>query len=185
MKRFSTLLTMALMAVLSLTFTSCDEDAYIADTLEGTWKGNMYVSSQFNGRTYDATYTELSFVTDPFRFSSGTGYWVDFYSGGPYDYVANHIRWTVSKGIIYVHFIEEGTDIQIMDYYLDNGYFSGTIYDGHNRVRFRMGHTSSPNWDYYEYGYVGHGYVKRDANFTRSANGTAKAAAPVRFIRAK
>lgn len=38
MKNLKTLLTMAIVALMSLSFTSCDEDADIGDTLYGTWK---------------------------------------------------------------------------------------------------------------------------------------------------
>ena len=80
---------MALVAMMALTLTSCDEDYDIAYTLEGTWRGNMYVSSVYDGYTYDATYTELCFVQDPYRYSSGTGYWIDHYAGdAPWRYVA-------------------------------------------------------------------------------------------------
>ena len=58
MKKMFTMLMMAMMALMALTFTSC-EDEYIANTLEGTWKGNMYISSNWNGRTYDATYSDI------------------------------------------------------------------------------------------------------------------------------
>ncbi len=77
MKKISTLITMTFVALMALSLTSCDEDSGIAYTLEGTWRGNMYVSSAYNGRTYNATYTELCFLRDPFRFSSGKGYWID------------------------------------------------------------------------------------------------------------
>lgn len=43
---------MAFMALMAMTFTSCDEDAEIAYTLEGTWSGNMYVSMEYDGRVY-------------------------------------------------------------------------------------------------------------------------------------
>lgn len=36
MKKLKTLLTMAIVALMSLSFTSCDEDADIGDTLYGT-----------------------------------------------------------------------------------------------------------------------------------------------------
>ena len=45
MKRIAAFMTMTLITVLALTLTSCDEDSEIAYTLEGTWEGNMYVSS--------------------------------------------------------------------------------------------------------------------------------------------
>lgn len=43
MKKFTTLLTMAFIALMSISFTSCDDDSDIAYTLDGTWKGNMLV----------------------------------------------------------------------------------------------------------------------------------------------
>ena len=79
------------------TLTSC-EDERIANTLEGTWSGNMYISTRYDGRVYDATYTEVTFLKNPYAYSSGEGYWVDYYSDAPWDYVANHIEWSVDYG---------------------------------------------------------------------------------------
>ena len=95
------------------TLTSC-EDERIANTLEGTWSGNMYISTRYDGRVYDATYTEVTFLKNPYAYSSGEGYWVDYYSDAPWDYVANHIEWTVDFGTIRVYFVEEGTSIRTM-----------------------------------------------------------------------
>lgn len=157
MKKMYTLWTMVLLAVLSMSFVSCEwnDDDEIAYTLEGTWKGNMYVSSEWDGRTYDATYSEICFLRDPYRYSSGTGYWVDYYSntGWGRNYVANHIEWTVNYRTITVYFVEEGTTLWIENYRLDDAYFEGTIYDGESRVDFRLTHTSSPNWNNYYYGW--------------------------------
>ena len=157
MKKMYTLWTMVLLAVLSMSFTSCewDDDDAIAYTLEGTWKGNMYVSSEWDGRVYDATYSELCFLRDPYRYSSGTGYWVDYYNNAGWgrNYVANHIEWTVYNRTIKVDFLEEGTTLWIEEFSLDDNYFSGTIYDGESRVEFQLTHTSSPNWNNYYYGW--------------------------------
>ena len=46
MKKFTTLLTMAFIALMSISFTSCDDDSDIAYTLDGTWKGNMLVEKR-------------------------------------------------------------------------------------------------------------------------------------------
>ena len=146
MKKLYTLMMMAMMA---LTFTAC-EDEYIADTLEGTWSGKMYVSSYYDGHNYYATRTEITFDIDPFRFTKGSGYWVDYYSGAPWDYVANHISWRVDDGCITVRFIEDGTSVVISDYRLSDEHFSGYIADGDNDVHFSLVHTSSPNWDNYD-----------------------------------
>ena len=68
---------MVLAALMSMTIVSCDDDDDIAYTLEGTWEGDMYIQSSYNGHTYDATYSEICFLKDPYKWSSGDGYWVD------------------------------------------------------------------------------------------------------------
>ena len=147
-KTFKTLATLLWLALISLSFTSC-EDEMIASTLEGTWEGNMYISSEWEGRVYDATYTEIEFLLDPFRYTKGSGYWVDHYRGdAPWQYIACHIDWRVDNGCITVHFREEGTTIRIEDYRLDDNRFSGYIYENGNRISFSLRHTSSPNWEY-------------------------------------
>ena len=147
MKKLYTLMLTALMA---LTFTAC-EDEYIADTLEGTWSGTMFVSTYYDDRDYYATHSEITFSIDPFRFTKGSGYWVDYYSGAPWDYVANHISWRVDNGNIYIHFREDDTSVVIADYHLSDSRFSGYIADGDNDVYFNLVHTSSPNWDNYRH----------------------------------
>lgn len=182
MKKLSTLMTMALVAMMALTLTSCDEDYDIAYTLEGTWRGNMYVSSVYDGYTYDATYTELCFVQDPYRYSSGTGYWIDHYAGdAPWRYVANHTEWKVRDGVIGIHLLEENTYVEIANYRLDANYFYGTIYYDDTKVKFRMNHISSPNWNDYDYGYdCWTGYYAKPAPGVRAASGDAK---PMRVFR--
>lgn len=172
MKKISTLITMTFVALMALSLTSCDEDSGIAYTLEGTWRGNMYVSSAYNGRTYNATCTELCFLRDPFRFSSGTGYWIDHYaSDAPWRYVANHTEWTVRNGVIRIYLVEEDSYVEIANYRLDDNYFDGSIFYGNTVVDFQMNHVSSPNWNNYYYGYDHWiGYYAKPADATRSAN---------------
>jgi len=204
MKKMYTLWTMVLLAVLSMSFTSCewDDDDAIAYTLEGTWAGNMYVSSEWNGQVYDATYSEICFLRDPYRYSSGTGYWVDYYSnyGWGRNYVANHIEWTVNMRTITVYFVEEGTTLWIDNYRLNDSYFEGYIRDGESGVEFSLRHIDSPNWndyywgydDYYydDYYYDDYYYAKKsiiDAEESESAtdNNNEKKVSKKRFIRAK
>ena len=178
------LYTMMLMAAMALTFTAC-EDELIADSLEGTWSGNMYVSSYYNGRDYYATHTEITFSIDPFRTAKGSGYWVDYYSGAPWDYVANHISWRVDNRRITIYFEEEGTSMVISDYSLSNNRFTGYIADGDNDVHFDLRHIASPNWSSYRYwGYddwYGNHYYARQ---TRGNDSTAVTPAekPIRQI---
>ena len=176
MKKFYTMMMMAMMA---LTFTAC-EDEYIADTLEGTWSGNMEVSSYYDGRDYYCTRTEISFNLDPFRFTKGSGYWVDHYpAGSPWHYVANHINWRVDNGNITVHFVEDGTTVVISDYHLSDTHFTGYIEDGDNDVYFSLVHISSPNWDDYDrWGYDGWYDDYYWSRSTRSADADSTATMP-------
>ena len=155
MKKIYVLWTLMLAMMAGMAFTSCDwdDDDAIAYTLEGTWKGNMYVNTYYNGNTYYATATEITFLRDPYRYSSGDGYWVDYYSRAPWDYVANHIRWTVNYGRIRVYFIEEGTELEIYNYRLNDNRFTGYIAEYDNDVEFSLYHVSSPNWNNYRWGY--------------------------------
>ena len=173
------LYTLMLTAMMAFTFTAC-EDEFIADTLEGTWSGNMYVSTYYGGCDYYATRTEITFNLDPFRFTKGSGYWVDYYSGAPWDYVANHISWRVDNGNITVYFHENGTSVVISNYRLNDSRFSGYIADGDNDVRFNLTHIASPNWNNYSYwgydGWYDDGYYW--SRGTRAAAGDSLKAAP-------
>ena len=156
MKTFTKTLMMALMAMLAFSVTSCDDDDEIAYTLEGTWEGDMYVTTYYDGVNYDATRTEVCFLRDPYRYSSGDGYWVDYYRDyywGGYNYIANHIRWEVYNRRITIHLIEEDYTFDIYDYSLTDNYFTGYLYFDDVRHKFNLRHVSSPNWNSYYYGY--------------------------------
>lgn len=136
---------MLLLALTATTLVSCDDDSDIAATLEGTWQGKMELRKGY--QYYQVISSEICFLQDPYSYSSGTGYWIDYYQDSPWrnNRVANHIKWTVSNGCINVYFVEEGTSAQIRDYRLYNGYFEGTIYYGDQVVDFRLSQVSSPN----------------------------------------
>lgn len=153
MKKLYSFIAIAIFGLTAMTFTSCDEDQLTGITLEGTWEGDMYTFSEWSGNTYWASSTELEFVQDPFRFTSGTGYWVDYYSDAPWDYIASHIDWTVRNGVISIYFREDHYTLDIYDYRLSNNNFSGYIYDGGKKLSFCLHHTYSPNWGGYNYGY--------------------------------
>ncbi len=147
MKKFTSLLTMVFIALMSLSLTSCDEDSEIAFTLDGTWKGNMYV--EFRG--YSAVRSVISFEQESMY--SGTGYWVDYYDHDYWngnDYIANHIRWTVRNGNIYIHLIEEGSDVVIYDYSLTSSRFVGCVESSNgNRAQFTLYNDNyNYNWRY-------------------------------------
>ena len=152
MKKFTTLLTMAFIALMSISLTSCDEDSDIAYTLDGTWRGNMYV--QYGG--VDATYSVIRFDQNDGIYS-GTGYWIDYYQEDYWhgnNYIANRIRWTVRNRNIYITLLDENSNVVIYDYALGDRKFSGYVEaDNGNRAYFELSRDSY-NWrDDYDWGY--------------------------------
>ena len=175
MKKLMSIISMLLLALTATTLVSCDDDSDIAMTLEGTWQGKMKLRTEYQDQYYQVISSEICFLQDPYSYSSGTGYWIDYYQRSPWrnNKVANHIRWTVSNGVINVYFVEERTSRQIRDYRLYNGYFEGTIYYDNQTVNFRLQQVASPNWnsytdwdDYYD-DYYG-GYAKKNVTETRA-----------------
>lgn len=196
MKKFYTFATAMIIAMTAATFTSCDDDQMIGMTLEGTWAGDMYVSSTWNGRVYKAAKTEIEFTSDPFRTTRGSGYWVDYYSYAPWDYIANHIRWTVRDRVISVDFVEDNYTLIIYDFDLNNQLFIGDIYsdNGREKLHFSLYSTDSEDWNNYgwgydywdDYGYYGY-YAKQntwdeDGDSTTNITTEVKAERPQRHI---
>lgn len=152
MKKFTTLLTMAFIALMSISLTSCDEDSDIAYTLDGTWRGNMYV--QYGN--VDATYSVIRFDQNDGIYS-GTGYWIDYFDRNYWhgnNYIANRIIWTVRNRNIYITLLDENSDVVIYDYALGDRKFSGYVEaDNGNRAYFELSRDSY-NWrDDYDWGY--------------------------------
>ena len=87
----------------ALIFASCDDDAVVASYLSGTWEGTVFSEVDYGGQVYQITRSEVEFTSG---YTSGTGYWVDYYGRGyGRRYTANHIRWHVENQSIYIHFI--------------------------------------------------------------------------------
>ena len=152
MKKFTTLLTMAFIALMSISLTSCDEDSDIAYTLDGTWRGNMYV--QYGN--VDATYSVIRFDQNDGIYS-GTGYWIDYFDRNYWhgnNYIANRITWIVRNRNIYITLLDENSDVVIYDYALGDRKFSGYVEaDNGNRAYFELSRDSY-NWrDDYDWGY--------------------------------
>lgn len=163
MKKITSLMALLLMAITTLTFTSCDDDEEISNTLWGVWKGNMGVYYDYGGYEYDASYTVLAFDKDPGRYASGTGYWIDYYSSGRYSYYATNIDWSVNNGVITIYSIEDDTYWYISEYSLSYDVFSGILYSDYSEpLQFSLYKTSAPNWSDYDYngwyGYGSYGY---------------------------
>lgn len=166
MKKFTTLLTMAFIALMSISFTSCDDDSDIAYTLDGTWKGNMLVEYG----NHNALYSVIRFDQNDGIYS-GTGYWIDYFKGNYWhgnNYIANRITWTVRNRNIYITLLDEGSDVVIYDYALGDRKFSGYVdADNGNRAYFELYRDyDSYNWRDYDWGYDwdyddGWGYSKQ------------------------
>jgi len=177
MKKLMSIISMLLLALTATTLVSCDDDSDIATTLEGTWKGKMELRTEYQDQYYQVISSEICFLQDPYSYSSGTGYWIDYYQRSPWrnNKVANHIQWTVSNGVINVYFKEEGTSLEIRNYRLYRGLFEGTIYYDDQIVNFSLRQVSSPNWnsytdwgyDYDDDYYYG-GYAKKNVVGTRA-----------------
>lgn len=139
MKKLYTTLMIAMMGLMTLSFTSCETDEEIAYTMEGTWRGNMQIED-WDGASYIDS--EITFLKDPYTYSEGTGLWVDYYSGAPWDYVPTHIEWYVKYGTIYIYFVEDDASVEIRHYNLTANHFSGEFYDGYKTVTFNLRNTS-------------------------------------------
>lgn len=151
MKRIKSLLTVFATIATMMMFTSCD--SFIASNLEGVWQGDMYMVRD----GHRAVYTELEFYGDPFRTTSGTGYWYDEYSRLPNDYFYTRIEWKVRNKRIYIYMLDDRDrygnpfELVISDYRLSNDRFTGYVdYEGGSR-EFYLYHTSSPRWNGYYY----------------------------------
>ncbi len=177
MKNIFTKFAFAFIAIFTLTtMTSCEEDEYIARTLEGTWVGNLYEECTFDGMAYETVKTEVTFLKDPYRYAKGDGYWVDYVRVGrtirPY---SNHMYWEVSNGRIIIDLVEDRTTLYIRDYDLNDYNFRGE-YSTDNRTwgEFNLYHIDSPNYGGYEWGVWGDYYYAK----TRSNNDE-----PVKVVR--
>ena len=172
MKKLKTFVMMAIVALLTTaSFSSCRDEG-IASSLDGIWSGNMY--STYG--SYTSTYSEIEFIPDGALTTSGTGYWADYYNytWGNRSYICNRITWTVKNGNIYVRFKDEGTEIVIYNYSLNNRYFEGRLEDNGRTVSFSLTRISAPrygswsSYGYYDYDY--YGYTYNQAKGSRSKN---------------
>lgn len=153
MKKITALLTVALMTVVCLTFTACNKDSNIAYTLDGTWKGDMYI---WYGE-YESSYSIIEFNQND-GFYSGTGYWTDFYDSnywGSYNYrPTRKFSWTVNNGNIYISFYDGSSSITIYDYSISDNYFRGTMNAANgNKVTFSLSKYGRSNYNWNDYYY--------------------------------
>lgn len=143
----SLVLAMAGLIAAAGILTSC-EDRPISYTLEGTWGGNMYQEYIWDGTVYEPSYTEVTFLRDPYSYSSGDGYWVDYFDSWiPWNNktITNHITWTVSAGRIYLRLVEDDIEFIISDYRLCDDHFKGELIGLDGSIgKFNLYYVSSP-----------------------------------------
>lgn len=153
MKKLHSQITIIVVAIATLTVTSCDPDENMAYNLWGVWQGNMYMQSTYNGRTYQATYSVLAFDKDPYSYAQGTGYWIDYYSNAPFDYYSSRIEWKVRNGELRIYSIKEGRTYYIYNYEMGSRYFHGYINDSESRngAYFDLTKVTSYDWDDYDW----------------------------------
>ena len=153
MKRFSSFLTLLLMAALPLTFISCDDDWYderewydhddvddaieLAQMLNGTWSGTIIneYTNDVGVREQTQCSADFTFVQYSVNAISGTGYETDYDGSGrsqtlPFKWYVDertedvHITYTESG----YHFIlDESGNSKYSGFSLDNGRFNGVM----------------------------------------------------------
>ncbi len=164
MKRFSSFLTLLIMAALPFTFTSCDDDWYdgydwydkpyydatenaiaLAQTLNGTWTGtivNEYTND--NGiRQQTQCSADFTFVQYRYDAINGTGYETDYDGTGRKQTLP--FKWYVDyrTGNVYVEYTESGYrflldangNSKYSGFSLDNSRFNGVM-EGVNNNEF-------------------------------------------------
>ena len=163
MKKLYTTLMMAMMAMMTLSFTSCETDEEIAYDLEGTWVGNMSIADDW-GESY--VESEITFLRYPGSYTDGNGLWADYY--GPRDYEVYRFEWYVEYGTIYIRF-EDGARVEIRNYSLNSNRFRGRFWDGDKEVSFELRSTTHK----YDYDYTWDSHYR-----TRGASDAARPTHP-------
>lgn len=161
MKKITSTIAMAIMAMTVITLTSC-EDVYISGELTGSdskiWEGRIstYYEDRW-GLTGDDYHTVIQFDSDDFRLTRGRGREVDYDVRNPYgSYWYSEFEWRVDKGVIELRYADTGfAPVYIYEYTLTDNYFSGYMDDGTKKdIMFKLFAINYFNWDSYFYNYA-------------------------------
>lgn len=175
MKKFFIMLAIMLSAILS--FTSCNEDVAISNTLSGDWRGNFGMYYKYYDRygnyvnTYDCYDSDIRFLPDYEYATHGIGYQVDYYEFGPYKRIYHTFDWDVRNENIYLHYHGESEyDTIIRDYRMNYRSFEGYFSNGSEK--FYLYKINDFYWDssWNDYGYDY--YTDWYYSLTRSAEAT-------------
>jgi hypothetical protein len=145
MKKFTSTITMILLAMMAFTFTSC-EDEEIAYDLAGAngkvWRGviSQYYYDRW-GQTGNHFRTTMEFYCDANHWTSGWGREVDEDLNDPlHNYWFSEFDWKVRNGVIELRYADTGYEpVYIREYTLNPNYFTGYMDDGTNtEIYFRL-----------------------------------------------
>ena len=107
MKKIYTLLALALMGLTPLALTSCvfnDDDDYVANSLQGIWRGQIQSEYYYGRYGHDVQYTDtqLEFYSDPYSYASGRGREIDY----NYSYYGEEVyfNYTVRDRVIFMDY---------------------------------------------------------------------------------
>ncbi len=126
MKKLTTILTFALLAIMSFSLTSCDEDHQIALELDGTWRGTVDTDRE-------VYYVDIRFYQSGFS-RHGHGYEFDEpvhgYGRGTYA----EFNWSVENGNVYLDY-DDGSHVVIAEYDLVTRYGQKSLIGRLQQVR--------------------------------------------------
>lgn len=139
------MMAMAMMTTMAL--TSCElgyceygpehMDYNQSKVLSGEWTGDFGMYYSYNGRYFDADYTDVVFYPARYGATYGYGKQVDWYSYGPYEYIYHKFDWQVVDGVVELRYYHDpDLNTFIRDYKMTNNYFEG--YFGNSPDRFRL-----------------------------------------------
>lgn len=126
MKKIKSIFSMMIIAIMAVSFTSCDTDADQADALLGIWQGTIDNSNYYqNG--YD---TEIRFYGDFIYGGTGDEYDRDIRTG---DVFYSSFSWNVKNGVISIYYdnTDDFRDVAISNYNFNGKYFEGYMYNHH------------------------------------------------------
>lgn len=140
------MMAMAMTIMFAMSITSCEaewwDDNHRMDykqskALSGQWTGDFGMYYTYNGRAYDANYTDIVFYPEYSGATYGWGKEVDFYAFGPVEYVYHKFDWKLRDGVVdLMYYRDDYLNTFIRDYNMNNDYFQG--YFGNTDDRFSL-----------------------------------------------
>ena len=166
MKKLTSILTLILIATLSFTFTSCDDnnDYDEAATLNGIWQGSLG-SAYYDqyGSGYDYQETEFRFYNDGdenYNSTSGTGTEIDYNPNNYQAYTYYDFRWNIAYGVIYLYY-SNGDNLVIRDYSLSGSRLHGYLETTNGQTVAELDLEKTSYWPWSNYAKQNNFTIKR------------------------